>query len=67
MAKVKRWRTDKALEECDNCGNETEMYTSCDKGWYQDGADVRCLECGQIGTLSVDEEENIVSVNWVCC
>jgi len=67
MAKGKIWRTDILLEECDNCGNEIEMFTSCEDGFYQDGADVRCLECGQVGALTVDEEEEIVAVNWVSC
>lgn len=51
-------------DNCPYCGNIPEILTDCKKeGYFYDGDDVRCVECGCPGYFSCDEEEHGY-INW---
>ena len=54
------------FEDCPECGGGVQSLVSksCPKDWWEDGADVRCTDCGfNLGGMTADE--GCVSVNWL--
>lgn len=53
-------------EQCDNCGSDTEIFTTgTEEGYGYDGDPVRCTECGAAGYWSGGDDEAGFYVNWV--
>lgn len=48
-------------EDCPICGGELFQENDCDDGFFYDGDDVSCAECGVIGHLCCDEDSFYVS------
>jgi len=54
---MKKWKH--FNDECPRCGNEAEVFTSATgDGYAYDGDNAECFECGLLGSVSVDEDDD---------
>ena len=52
-------------EQCELCGSDSEIFTDEDmpEGYGYDGDNMRCTECGCLGSWSVCDEDDAFC-NW---
>jgi len=51
---MKKWKPI-YFEQCPQCGNDLEVFTDADTGECYDGDSVRCVECGFVSGMSVED------------
>lgn len=66
MKAGKNWKS--FNDECPKCGNNpVDVFTSAKDDYVYDGDNVECFECGLLGSVSVDENDDgigIAHVTW---
>jgi hypothetical protein len=53
---MKNWKP--FNDECTRCGTQPEVFTSAKGEYVYDGDNVECFECGLMGSICVDENDN---------
>ena len=57
---MKKWRAVPwHIDTCPDCGDELEVYTMADAGYYMDGDKVRCQTCTFFSMLTVMENGEV--------
>lgn len=54
-------------DECPRCGNQPEVFTSAKGDYVYDCDNVECFECGLLGCINIDEDDDgngIARVVW---
>lgn len=51
--------------DCGNCGAEI-VGSHPRAGWYSDGEDIVCPDCGTTNTVSCDDETDPYVGHWTC-
>lgn len=62
---MKKWK--QYNDECPKCGNMPEVLTSASGEYVYDGDNVECFECGLLGCINVDENDDGIgqaTVTW---
>jgi uncharacterized Zn finger protein len=62
---MKNWKP--FNDECPRCGNMAEVFTSAKDEYVYDGDNVECFECGLLGGIIVDEDDDgsgVARVDW---
>lgn len=62
---AKEWKA--FNDECQRCGCQPEVFTSAKGEYVYDGDNVECFNCGLLGGISVDENDEghgVASVIW---
>ncbi len=63
---MKQWRYAGDEFDCETCGNGCVEFLASDTmpvGWVADGDSARCTQCGAVGCVSADEDDEC-SVIW---
>lgn len=62
---MKNWKP--FNDDCPRCGNGAEVFTDAKGDYVYDGDNVECFECGLLGCINVDENDEgiaVADVSW---
>lgn len=59
---MKQWKTFNG--ECTRCGNNpVDVFSSAKEDYAYDGDNAECFECGLLGSVSVDEDDDGICIS----